>query len=266
MRIKIIALLLMSLFDILAVGAQEDYETLLSESKVWTMMIKPSVNSEVYGDLCYINETKLVGDTVINGINFKQKYERQCKQGEEMPAEWSATKEFLGQDGSKVYLFSSFTNKMILDTDISLQVGDKLGCYDLSFYRDLLFNYMVTVVSDTVLDCSTDKVRRKCVYVYVENRPPNHPLFTDVWIEGVGSQNYGISGVWRTMTVGAYVNMIKCTEGDAVIYQKDLPLNLQDMSSCRIENKTIFDLQGRHLLKMPLKGVYIQNGKKRIVR
>lgn len=254
----------MSLFDILAVGAQEDYESLLSESKVWTMIIKPSVNPEVYGKLLYINETKLVGDTVINGVHFKQKYERQCRQGEDMPAEWSATKEYLGQDGSKVYLFSSFTDKMILDTDISLQVGDKLACYDLSFYTDLLFNYMVTEVSDTVLDCSTDKVCRKCVYVHVENRPLNHPLFTDVWIEGIGSQNYGISGVWRTMAVGANVNMIKCTDGDAVIYQKELPLNILDMRSCRIESKTIYDLQGRHLTSVPAKGVYIQNGKKRI--
>lgn len=256
----------MSILCFIPTLAQEDYESLLSESKVWTMMIKPNVNPEKYGDLRYINETKLIGDTVINGIHFMQKYERQCKQGEEMPTEWSATQEYLGYDGSKVYLYSSITDKMILDMDFSLIDGDILGCYDLFSYSDLLYNNVVTAVSDTVLDCSTDKVRRKCVYVHEEGRPLDNPLFTDVWIEGIGSLNYGISGVWRNMAVGAYEYMIKCTDRDAVIYQNDIPLGIQTKLLYKTDSNVIYNLQGRQIFSLPSKGIYVQNGKKIIVK
>ena len=256
----------MSLFCFIPALAQERYESLLSESKVWTMMIKPSVNPEEYGDLRYINEIRLDGDTIINEMHFMQKYERQCKQGEEMPTEWSATKEYLGQDGSKVYLYSSITDKMILDMDFSLKDDDILECYDLSSNSDLLYNNVVTAVSDTVFDCSTDKVHCKCVYVHVDGWSLDHPLFTDVWVEGIGSLNYGISGVWRTMSVGAYVKMIKCTDGDTVTYQNDIPLGIRTMSSHKPDSSAIYNLQGREVLSLPNKGIYIQNGKKVIVK
>ena len=83
-------------------------------------------------------------------------------------------------------MYSSITDKMILDMDFSLKDDDILECYDLSSNSDLLYNNVVTAVSDTVFDCSTDKVHRKCVYVHVDGRPLDHPLFTDVWVEGIG--------------------------------------------------------------------------------
>lgn len=242
--------------------AQEEYESLLSENKMWTTMIKPSVNPEEYGDLCYINEAKLVGDTVINGIHFMRKYERQCKQGEEMPTAWSATNEYLGQEGSKIYQYSSFSKNMILDMDLSLKVGDKIGYYDLlDTDCEVIFGIVAIAVSDTILDSSTDKVRRKCVYVQVEGIPS----LNDVWIEGIGSMKKGIYGVWQTMAAGSFNQMMNCTDGDIVIYLSDTPQGETGIEETRASVSVVespyYTLSGIRITK-PQSGIYIQNGKK----
>lgn len=209
---KKIIMVSMSLLCCALALAQEEFESLLSESKVWTMTTKPSLSPEEFGDLCYIEETKLVGDTIINGIHFMRKYNRRCKQGDEMPANWSATNEYLGQEGSRIYQYSSRSKKMIPDMDFALEVGDKV-----SYYFDdevVLFDFVVTAVSDTIIGNSTDKARRRCMYAQVEYCPS----VTDVWIEGIGSMQYGISGVWKTMATGSFDQMIKCTDGNKCIF------------------------------------------------
>lgn len=262
---KVIVVLMLLLIFVSAM-AQEEYESLLTESKVWTMMEKPSVNPEVYGDLRYIIETKLVGDTIINGIHFMRKYERKCKQGEEMPATWTATNNYLGQDGSKIYQYDNWQG-VILDMDLSLNVGDKFSYYD-SYDDDddnhyVLFEFIVTEVSDTILNISTDQVRRRCMYVQVEDIPS----ITDVWIEGIGSMKKGISGVYLTLAAGAFVNMTECVDGNTVLYQSESLLGIQDVRSYKSEgNSIIYDLLGRRLSEKPQKGLYIQNGKKAIVK
>jgi hypothetical protein len=277
MEMKRVIVALTSLMCFVSAMAQEEYESLLSESKVWTMMEKPSVNPEVYGDLRYIIETKLVGDTIINGIHFMQKYERKCKQGDEMPSTWTATNNFLGQDGSKIYQYDGWES-ISLDMDLSLNVGDKISYYDSYNYdddhHDVLFEFIVTAVSDTIIVGSTDSKNRRCVYAQIED----YPSMTDAWIEGIGSIQKGISGVWLTMAVGSFLQLIKCTDGDTILYISDTfeDENISDIKSpgiLREQPHAIYDLQGRRLplngckqQQTPQKGVYIQNGKKYIVK
>ena len=259
----------MSLMCLVPALAQEEFESLLSESKVWTMMIKPSVNPEEYGDLCYIHETKLMGDTIINNIHFMRKYERQCKQGEEMPAAWSATNEYLGQDGSKIYMYSSWSKKTILDMDLSLKVGDKIGYYDLMDKDDdpdVLFYFVVTAVSDTIIGGSTDQKSRRCVYVQVKGIPS----LTDVWIEGIGSMQKGITGVWLTMAAGGFEQMMKCTDGDAVLYQLDNSQGETGIEEVKDSVPSIdspyYTLDGIRVTNQPKRGIYIHDGKKRLAQ
>lgn len=243
---------LMLLLNFVSAMAQEGYESLLSGSKVWTM-VYPKENK--------IIETRLIDSTTINGIQFRQKYERQCKVGEEMPTEWVASNEYVGQDGSKVYLYSGRTKTMVLDMDFSLKPGDKIGCYDFSLYSD--FNFEVTAVSDTILG----KISRRCVFVQVED----YPSETDVWIEGIGSKKYGISGTCLMMAVGSIPEMAKCTDGDAVIYlsetsKGDNPSGFMPLYILRDRPQTMYDLQGRPLSDPPQKGIYIHGGKKKLAR
>ena len=192
--------------------AQEGYESLLSESKVWTMGYKGVVNPLVYGDIYFFIDTKLVGDTVINDIHFMQKYQRQWNLGEETPAEWTATGEYLGQDGGKIYQYTDWSKNVALDMDISLNVGDRINYDDI----DLLY-FEATAVSDTILADADDNKPRRCVEVETEM-----PHITDVWIEGIGSVTLGIRRMYDHLAAGAVPKLYKCTDGDAVIYQSTL--------------------------------------------
>jgi len=193
--------------------AQEGYESLLSESKVWTMGYKGVVNPLVYGDIYFFIDTKLVGDTVIKDIHFMQKYQRQWNLGEETPAEWTATGEYLGQDGGKIYQYTDWSKNVALDMDISLNVGDRINYDDI----DLLY-FEATAVSDTILADADDNKPRRCVEVETEM-----PHITDVWIEGIGSVTLGIRRMYDHLAAGAVPKLYKCTDGDAVIYQSTLP-------------------------------------------
>lgn len=179
--------------------AQEGYESLLSESKVWTMGYKGVVNPLVYGDIYFFIDTKLVGDTVINDIHFMQKYQRQWNLGEETPAEWTATGEYLGQDGGKIYQYTDWSKNVALDMDISLNVGDRINYDDI----DLLY-FEATAVSDTILADADDNKPRRCVEVETEM-----PHITDVWIEGIGSVTLGIRRMYDHLAAGAVPKLYK---------------------------------------------------------
>ena len=204
----------------LVLKEREDYESLLSESKVWTMAYKAVVNPEEYGDVYRFVETKLVGDTIINDIHFKQKYRRERILGQEDNPQWYATDEYLGQDGGKVYQYSDRNKMMVEDMDMSLNLGDKTLCYyQYDDEKDMPFCFVATVVSDTILN-NTDEIKpRKCVYVQLED----YPADTDMWIDGIGSVTLGIDGVGLFHATGAHPKLYKVTDGDAVIYQSTLP-------------------------------------------
>lgn len=199
-----------------AADDQREFESLLSESKVWTMSYHGVVNPEVYGDIYHFTDTKLVGDTVINNIHFMRKYQRQWSLGEETPADWTATNEYLGQDGGKIYRYSDRTQNVVLDMDVSLNVGDSIGFVDELGYELPSF-FVATAVSDTILTGADDNKPRRCVEVQLEA-----PQVADMWIEGIGSVTLGITGMEWFLASGAIPKLYKCTDGDAVIYQSTL--------------------------------------------
>jgi len=252
---KKLLFIVVALFTVVSMNAQEiEYESLLSESKVWTMVCYKSNQ---------LSEIKLVGDTVINGIHFMQKYERLCEIGEEMSADWVATDEYLGQDGGKIYLFSSRTKRLILDMDFSLKVGDKIGCYDVFYGTEPQFIFVVESVSDKIIDSSTDKVRRKCVYLEVDD--PDC-IASDEWIEGIGSAKYGIAGEYLLLASGNVFNLMKCTDGDTILYLSDTYAGIKEAkASTPAIDSTYYTLSGIRVTK-PRLGIYIHDGKKKLMK
>ena len=244
----------------LVLKEKEDYESLLSESKVWTMAYKLVVNPEVYGDVYKFVDTKLVGDTIINDIQFKHKYCREWKLGEEIPTEWNATDTYLGQDGGKVYLYSDRNKMMVEDMDMSLNVGDeRLYYYQFDDDKEMPFRFVATAVSDTILNNTDRQVPRKCIHVLLPEDQTN-AQDSDIWIDGIGSVRLGLDGMCMIQATGAIPKLYKVTDGDAVIYQSTLPPSLAEgITMVRKEmtpDNTINDLQGRRLTR-PQKGINI---------
>ena len=82
------------------------------------------------------------------------------------------------------------------------------------------------------------------------------------WIEGVGST---LDFFGMLPLPGNYNSLVACEVNGEVIYQS--ATSIQGIKSNTLNSDgAIFDLQGRRLSATPAKGVYIQNGKKRIVR
>ena len=70
------------------------------------------------------------------------------------------------------------------------------------------------------------------------------------------------------------MEIVKELQSESVAYVRSLPVEMtgrpdgidkvQEFKSSRVQEGAIYDLQGRRLQKAPQKGIYIQDGKKRV--
>ena len=240
---------------------EQQYDSLLDEGKVWTIR---SVSSDLNATV-WIEECKLEDSSMIDGLTYKRLYERYRLEGEDSWTEWKAGA-YIGQDDKgMVYYYQDYgySKEKVITMDFSLQEGD-LYCLDNGCSE-----YYVTAVSDTILENSTDKKLRKCIHLsrIVNGEIMYEDYNCDIWIEGIGSVKYGLIGMYGDMPGGSS-RLIKCTQQENVIYQYDDATSSVHNIVRQIEddNKYI-DLQGRRLDSQSRnKGIYIQNGKKVVVK
>lgn len=263
MKMKLF-LVAITLLQIVAVMAQNDYDSLLSKGKVWTLNHSPIVDPNLHNNLYYIEEMKLVGDTVIEGIHLGQIYRREWRSDQAMSNEWLVMDKYIGQDGGKIYQYYGSAKKMRLDMDFSLQVGDKFDCIIFSDPEDYVITFVVTAVSDTIMQSSSDKKLRKCFHLQSEALPQ----LSEIWVEGIGSLRYGLLGfTYYFEKVGAIPRFVKCVKDDEILYNNEIITDIQPqkISKNLYDNNTIYDLNGHSILQAQ-KGIYIQNGKIIITR
>ena len=86
-------------------------------------------------------------------------------------------------------------------------------------------------------------------------------------IEGIGSDRGILPFVgWSTIEEMGY-EFLSCYDRDVCIYDVSTVVeSILHVSSSHTTSNGIFDLQGRRLLSKPKKGVYIENGRKRVVQ
>lgn len=185
--------------------------SLIKENKTWLMDYQLVVSPE-YGEPHVFVEMTLKGDTVINGIHYMKLYQRRCRESEEMPQKWTATQRYYGQDGEKVYMYDADWDKIFPVVDFSLKVGDVFSYIYPADVKTL--DLKVTAVSDTILEKTSEPIKRKCLYLERVNRSYDK----HIWIDGIGSMQYGILGVYYS-AFGSYDRLMKCCESDRVLYQ-----------------------------------------------
>ena len=192
-------------------SAQDEYDSFLDEGKVWTLGTRISTINYIYYDW----EMKLSGDTIIDGIHFKRRYERKWEWGEEKPEEWKATG-YIGQEGGKTYLHSR--GQTMFDMDFTLKVGDTFQSNDFGDVGITNPNLLVTEVSYMVPPYYTDKKPRKCIYLQTLT---GVGFQTDVWVEGIGSLMFGVLGTSNysmTTAVGTPYRLSKFTKNEELLY------------------------------------------------
>lgn len=229
--------------------------SVLDEDLVWTMAFYSPYQED---NVSYI-ELKLDGEILIEGIVYKEIFQREFNQNE-IPQNWKTTECKLGQDRGMIYYCDVFQEPKLL-MDFSALEGDSIP-----YYLGGMATYLrVENVTDTVFVYSSDKQTRKCVYVKDIGSDEN-----DVWVEGIGSLKYGIEPFFMEPITGGVPLLIRCTKNNEILYEHPNATIILDVSSPYIQDivsfSATYDLQGRRLTGKPAKGLYIQNGRKMIAK
>ena len=246
----------------------EAYKSILQEGLTWKMEYqKDSSPESSYETLVLINSLP------IDDIPFKRVYVQEKADGSDEYIWMSQDEYCIGEKDGRVYRFCSkgWHNHCTPIMDFSLSVGDSLVVtYVLPDDEEgrihELQTYQVVAVSDTVIGSSVDKLPRRCVYV--EGKYGDEK---DCWVEGIGSLKYGINVRGGKEYSGTSQVLLSCTQGDKPLYIRNQGTNeIEDLSvepkSDFAKDAPLFDLQGRQLQGKPERGVYIQNGRKFVIK
>ena len=91
--------------------------------------------------------------------------------------------------------------------------------------------------------------------------------YQDVWIEGIGSVITGIYGSFIVGFHGSRTSLKKCVNGNDILYQsEDFSTSVNIVEQSQQSDGTIYDLQGRRINSLPVKGIYIRDGRKYVVK
>ena len=215
-------ILILALIPFAAVAQEVTFDSFLDEGKIWTIR---SVGSNLEQTVSY-TEYKLIGNSTFDGVSYKQLFSRYRLEGEDSWSEWRRDGAYIGQDEQgRVYYYekNSYSSEKVVTMDFSLHVGDEYRLDDYSH------TYIVTEVSDTILENSFDRKPRRCIHLSLtlNGEIISGDYYRDVWIEGIGSVKYGQMGMHGNMPGGSCL-LMKCTQPEGVIYQYDDAALAQD--------------------------------------
>ena len=89
----------------------------------------------------------------------------------------------------------------------------------------------------------------------------------EVWIEGIGSLTGGLMGTAIYRASGTYPNLMRCVDNDKLLFEYGTTTSMgQPPIKHSVASSRIHDLQGRRVNSLSAKGIYIQNGRKVVVK
>lgn len=227
----------------LASFAQDGYRPLVEQGKKWTY----HHNAYQY---VYDYHYTLEGDTVVAGKDCLKMYSDNKDDKGERFYEGA-----LFEEGKKVYRFYPEKDEANLLYDFGCKVGDTLKIGNVDFLITLSIDTIVGII------CKGERYDFQ-VQRYEEDMGEPFVIGKMSWVKGVGAT---LDFFNMLPLAGNYNSLVACEVNGEVIYQSATSIH-GIKSNTPNSGGAIFDLQGRRLSATPAKGVYIQNGKKRIVR
>ena len=228
---KILLFLMFVFFSDQSFG-QEIYKSFLEEGKVW------SYNYHNFNGNTYNKSLIVKGDTLIGDKSYKRI----------VNLETSHCECSMREDGAKVFCLQNGNEYLVYDFGLSL--GDTFETKETKATVAAVDTIIVGDYSFRVLD-----VR--------ENDNPQ----TNWWVECIGSMNYLMNSISSS---GDYYTFLQCQIDENILFsQKDFEtLAVQNLIIRRGNDSisSIYDLQGQRVTDKPRKGIYIQNGKKVVIK
>ena len=227
-----------------------------------------------YGlELYATSETKVCGDSVVNGVSYKKIYQTTHLVEPEIK-NWVESVFLAREENGVMYYYVD--NKEICYFDFNRKVGDTfLFEYDtavLSGNEDSKKVEVYGVVENISAMETADGVSRKVFSVrsYVREVADGEE---DVWewseytfIEGIGEVSHSIAFNFGVLTTGGGVPKLVCVHdanGNHVYGSaQECVTSLHRVPEVLPEKHGFYDLHGHRWNAVPKKGIYIRNGRK----
>ena len=233
--------------------AQSDYHPFIEGGKVWQCvsvwgnMADPEATLNTEDNFYEIGEEVIIGDKACRTLNGKIIYE----------------------EDKRVYCYDEEDGRFYLIYDFGCNVGDTFDVVDFLFFgTGEKESYRCTVVAkDSVLSLENEFLSRISIYAEAF-----HEYF--LWIEGIGSLRSPLENI-ALATTGGYIYVKSCRVNETCFFTFDNYFQHVGVESHWYSNATkhrIYDLSGRRVdakayenqkLK---KGIYIKDGRKKLVR
>ena len=251
-NIAIVLLVLLPHF----VFAQDEapYQPLVEEGRMWHYTYSNWATGKTYQYVEYLS-----GDSVVDGVWYKKYVDSQGN-----------TLALLREEGGKVFVANagsdSATEELLYD--FTLAEGDEVATVD---DRE---GYVVTEIGNVQVGESSSK---EFVFNYWHDdgtgRMIEHEL-TDIWVEGMGSAG-GLLTPFASNLAGNFVTLdyIEMPDGSTFSF-RDIS-GVEALVADKTTSHAVYDLQGRLVESVKVtrsqsnglpKGIYIQNGRKFVVK
>ena len=253
-----------------------EYRPFAEDGKLWETKMG-GIKENVYYNC-------IDGDTIINGENWKKVYNYIAFPGKE--SYYVAVRDV----GKKVYAIAKGSTKPRLLYDFGMKVGDIVKCgvegnafaclLDAGEHPDTLlgFYYVSYLRVERIETISVKGLQhRRFVLTFLDHY--QEPLRNEnefehnnvIWVEGVGS-GAGPFAPWLLLPPRnriiqyCYVNK-DCIFSSSGFYENSEPAAIGTALYGKDESGFIYDLQGRRTDDaLSAKGIYIQNGRKVVVK
>ena len=173
------------------------------------------------------------------------------------------------QQGCRVYSLNQY-NKLWLMADYGIAEGEPFP-----FQTDATPYHLSLSGCDSIKSQGREYRRLTFNQVDMENRTTK--LDDVTWVDGI---SFGC-GIYRScietnlvaiegeMDIDMSSRLKSCYDGDVCIYDSDdvtIANGIRSSYSSSVQSSATYDLQGRRLQGRPAKGLYIENGRKRVVK
>ena len=240
-------------------GTQENYRAIVEEGKVWTVGVWGAGHFDCQKDFF------LAGDTLVNGRNYKKLTCMTYKRGhQEAETRLSA---LLREENRQVWgLAPGSTLKEQLLYDFSCLSGDTIVVASL----DDTYSHQTTLRATIQYVGNAENGLKEFLLTSAEL----HDSCQEWWV-GIGTLGNPLQN-FRTREDVPQEILVSCRVGESQLYYDDFEASRLSQDIHRGDGlrdtefssatTALFDLSGRRLSAPPAKGIYIENGQKRVPR
>ena len=262
-----IAMLVIILSGSTKTDAQEwnqEYYPFVEEGKVWNCFASYSSSLAIGAPESITCIFTMSGDTLINDNTYK-KVSCLFKDfyGDEEQHYYCAVRE----EDYRVFIVEAESKEEKMLYDFSQPKETQILSYEnhkyarLSGVHPTSFSYYANLLTFDLYEIIGDEI--------------NFYNGLGVWVEGIGNaygNPFACDLYSDELSFGIPITVISCVKDDVCYYWREWmsepssgPSSIQEMSKST-SDAPIYDLQGRRLSATPQKGVYIQNGKKKLIK